>query len=358
MSVIDRIKDTRVVRDSLDMLTIASETYQLYKKDLMLAKNEQVPIRKAEDLYFEAVTKVTHESPKRIQSRPDYKLIAFSAVNLRKARDVSEKSFANAAKTVKSGKDMVMNFADQIQKMTEVKIDYMKKNYGYLMNRVTVILKNLRSESKYFMSHSYDFAAQIIASVLQKLSLADLANLTFQNSKALLLNVNFYAHCLKNYTLGFLSDINKGLSSFKLYHRAIEIMSREFINLRKGFNFVVGAIGKNEKSLMNLKYYTVKHIKNSIDKNWKIAQIMFGENWKLLKLFFTEMDFEVFYSPKDSFKVVEDSKVILSIIAGQRSKEEPNVIEIQEAVVYEDVPVDSQPQANYHHVNHHARHAK
>lgn len=353
MSVINRVKDTQVVRDSLDMLTIASEAYQLYKKDLMLAQNEKVPIRKAEDLYFEAVTKVTHETPKKVTARPDYKLIAFSAENLRKARDVSEKSFNNAAKTLKNGKDMIANLACQIMKMIEVKIDYLKNNYGYLMNRSSVIMKNLRSELMYFMSHSYDFTTQVIASVLQKLSLADFAQVIFHNSKAFLLNINFYAHCLKNYTLGFLSDVNKSLNNFNFYHKTMEMLSGEFTNLRHGIDFVIGTIMKNEKSLVHLKDYTVDNVKNSFDKNLKLVQLIFGENLKLLKYFFSEMDFEVFYSPKDSFKVVEDSKTIISMLTGQRPKEQSNVIEITETIIYEEVPVQTQHQGNQHHASQH-----
>ncbi len=350
MSVLNRVKETQLVRESLDVLTIASEAYQGYKKDLMLAKNENVPVRKAEDIYFEAVTKVTHHTPKKVMARPDYRLIAFSSENLRKARDVSERSFSN----LRTRNNVVANIINQIQKMSEVKIDSLKNNYGYIMNRASVVMKNLRSELMYFMSHSYDFTAQVVASVLQKLSLADFAQFAVQNSKAFLLNINFYAHCLKNYTVGFLSDVNQRLNNFNLYHGAMEVMSREFANLRNGFNFVAGTIRQNNKSLGHLTDYTIDNVKNSLDKNWKLVQIMFHENWKLLKSFFSEMDFEVYYSPKDSFKVVEDSKTIASMLTGQRSNDQPTVINVKDTAAYEEVPIKTQQHASQHHNKHHS----
>jgi hypothetical protein len=370
LGLVDRIKKTRIVKESLEVISIASETYQLYKKDMILAKSEQVPIRKAEDLYFEAATKVTHQKPKQIHTRLDYRTIAFSAENFRKAKNISTLSFNELTERLSNFVDSGMISFKQFLEIIEVKYDSLKSKYAYSINRSKAILKNLGTEMNFFRSFLLDTLSQMLVNFFDKLSLGQAYESVCLVAKTSFNFFNLYAHSVQSYTKGVLNDIGEYLLSFTILKSAKAYLTNEIDNIRTSWIYFSKVLNKNEVSLLLLKDYVFDKLVTSFDSNRKLIAIIFRENWKIIKSFFENLDFEVFYSPDDSVKLVKDTRLLMSILTEDKSEapsqEQPKqkqiVVEesLTEKEIIEEVLMEHQKSGKQHakhHLNKHPNHA-
>lgn len=316
LNLLDRVKQTKVVKESLDMLSIASETYLLYKNDIKLLKSENVPVRAAEDLYLQAVTKVTRQKSDEVQKRPDYKLVSYSAEKLRKARKISDKSMQSASAMFGDMKSKVADTTHNAKETFDVKLETIRQQCNCIMNRGKVMAGYAKTTANHFYSVSKEMTSKLLSHLLDLKLLDRVSGVIVNNSRAFLLNLNFYAHCLKNYTLGFLNDAHDSLNSKGWYQRVAKTASTEYQNLCSALSFILSTVRRNEGSITAFRKYLTSNASTSFEKNKRMIYLLVSENWKHFKSYFGNMNFELFYSPKDSVNIAEDSRVIYSLITG------------------------------------------
>lgn len=327
LSIFDRVKQNKIVKESLDLVGIVSEVYQIYKTDL----KQTTPTSSAkpiEEVYFQACSSITHQKDEDIKSRPDYRAIEFSAKNLREARAHSSQNLQKVNQKVTEIKAKVSKAAGNAKEIAQVKIDSAKTRFNFVKNRASVVAKNIQYEVQQSARHSYERLAELVANILNSNFVSDsYANLT-KNIARLKEAIGFSLLMAKNITLDLIQNCASKLNASDLYNSARKTVSSEVSNIKQVFQYIQTTIRKNEESLQSLRKYTGDYNSNSIAKNKKLIYLLFLENWKMVKCFFGNLDFEIFYSPKDSFKVVEDATIIWKMVRGETAAPNATTIEV------------------------------
>ena len=328
LSIFDRVKQNKIVKESLDLVGIVSEVYQIYKTDLKQSSptSSAKPI---EEVYFQACSSITHQKGEDIKSRPDYRAIEFSAKNLREARVQSSQNFEKVNKKVTDIKSKVSKAAGNVKEIAQVKIDTAKTQFNYLKNRATVVAKNVRYEVQQSTRYSTERLAELIASILNSSFVSENYASLAKNASNLKQAIGFSLLMTKSLTLDLIQNCSSKLNASELYISARNTVSTEISNLRQILRYIQSTIHKNEESLQALRKYTSDYNSNSIAKNKKLVYLLFLENWRMVKCFFGNLDFEIFYSPKDSFKVVEDATIVWKMIRGETVDANDTTIEVE-----------------------------
>ncbi len=312
-----RIGEIKIVKESLDLFRIAAHVYKIHKDDLNEEKSTNKPF---EVSYFQACTFVTHKRSEETKGRVDYRAIEFFFKNLRESQRKSNKIIESILHNVSITVGKFVKAASNTKENAVICLKYAVDLLRIIKNKIDDIIQNGMVE----IFDSFACYAHSFHTMAANLLNSQLIPIWFNTLKPKYTKLReFIAFSLlinKNKIINLYNVIFSKLDQHQLSRYLKRTITNDVIHIKDTYFIATRTVKKNEVSLSRLSSYLFSHLSASFTKNKNLLVLLISENWILLKTFFRDFDFEVYYSPRKSFKIIEDVRTIVAVFSGEKKK--------------------------------------
>lgn len=316
-NLFNKVKQNKLVAESMTIYQIATEVYQTVKRDTELEKNQPM-----EKLYLDACVNVTKVNHKQAAQRPDYKAVAFTFKNARKVQEKSKEQVGKLYENSKTLKRHLQNQKDRLQTSLSVKLSSAKKqlagvqNYaGALVKIVSVQMSEKLSDVQARIYDAYD--AMVNSDYFVRMS--DKIREKVKFARDVFMFTILTGRDLTYATATWMKD---KLASYPIYETLSTMAYNRLQSLKGAYNYAAGTFKNNEKSALEMFNYNYNAAAHAMEQNKKVAHLFYIENKKSLMSYLKDYEIEVFYSPKNSVKVIEFLRILMAVVFARKNEAE------------------------------------
>lgn len=320
-NLFNKVKQNKLVAESMTIYQIATEVYQTVRKD-----TEPEKVQPMEKLYLDACVHVTKTTHKEAAQRPDYKAVAFTFKNARKVQEKSKEQVGKLYETSKTLRRNLHNQKESLQTSLSIKFSGASKKLASVQNYTAGLVKVARVELSEKLSavqaRIYDAYDSMMSSDMF-IKMSDKIREKVKFARDVFMFTVLTGRDLVYASASWMKD---KLASYPIYDTLCTMTSNQLQTLKKGYNYAAGTFMNNEKAALEMFNYNYNAAAHAFDQNKKVAHLFYIENKKSLSTYFKNYEMEVFYSPENSVKVFEFLRILMAVVFARKQDSEENEV--------------------------------
>ena len=308
-NLFNKVKQNKLITESMTIYQIATEVYQTVRRDNELEKDHPM-----EKIYLDACVHVTKTTHKEAAQRPDYKAVAFTFKNARKVQEKSKEQVGKLYENSKTLRRNLQNQKESLKTSLSVKFSGARKQLASLQDYTAGLTKVARVEISERLSsvqaRIYDaYDSMINSDIFVRMSDKIREKVKFARDVFM-----FTILTGRDLTYASVTWVKDKLAAYPLYKNLSTIAASQLQTLKSGYNYAAGTFRNNEKAALEMFNYNYNAAAHALEQNKKVAHLFYLENKKSVSNYLKDYEVEIFYSPKNSVKVVEFLRILMSVV--------------------------------------------